>query len=116
MLNWKAITEFFVEYFKTKPFSDLLMIVLIGVFVWNESGHGDRTNEAHRVLAQILQERDANEQLRTDANERNTDRIITALTGVKTEVKKIPAAAAVAAKKLIESNSNATAPSEDEQR
>ena len=113
---WEPIVKFFVGYLEKKPIGDVLLIVFIGVFLWMESGHGERTNKAHQTLHTILQERDANEQRRTEANERNTDKIIAALTGVEKEVKKntavaktnveatqaIPEAAAVAAKVLVE--------------
>ncbi len=100
---WASIVQFFAEYLKTKPFSDVLMLVLIGVFVWSENSHGARTDRAHSSFAEVIQEREA-------ASERNTDRIISALTGVRRdvkdtteEVKKIPVAAAVAAKKIVDS-------------
>jgi hypothetical protein len=111
-----SIVQFFADYLKGKPITDVLLIVFIAVFLWIEKGHGERTTEAHQVLHKILQERDANEQLRTDSNERNTKLIVTALTGVKQEmkantaevkkttvaVKEIPEAAAVAAKKIVD--------------
>ena len=74
-----SLVEFFASYLKGKPITDVLLIVLIGVFVWNESVHTERTNKAHEVLHDILQERDANENKRTEANERNTDRLISAM-------------------------------------
>ena len=70
--------NFFVEgiLLAVKPITDLLIVILIGVFVrWNESTfHTERTNwKAHEVwVHDILQERDANENKRTEANERNT--------------------------------------------
>lgn len=106
---WTSIVEFFVSYLKDRPITDCLLICFIGVFLWMEQAHTTRTKEAHTVLHSILQERDANEEKRTEANERNTERIISALTGVKQEVKKntaatkeIPIAAAKAAARIVE--------------
>jgi len=90
---WKPIIDFLVSYLREKPFSDALMCILIGVFMWSEANHGARTDKAHGSLREVMKERD-------EANERNTDKIIAALTGVKQEVKKLPQAT-VAAQKMV---------------
>ncbi len=99
---WAGIVQFFAVYLKGRPITDLLLLIGIGVFVWSENEHGARADRAHSSFAEVIQEREA-------ASERNTDRIISALTGVRRdvkdtteEVKKIPVAAAVAAKKIVE--------------
>jgi hypothetical protein len=77
----EPILKFFAEYLKNKPFTDVLLIVGIGVFLWIDYGHRQSAGEAHSMVRQVLHERD-------DREDSRTDKIITALTGIKTEQKK----------------------------
>ena len=100
---WKPILDFLASYLKDKPFTDALMVILIGVFIWSESNHGRRTDRAHDTMREVMQERD-------EANERNTDRIISALTGVKQEVKKLPERTAAETAKVVKDNPSTDPP------
>ena len=85
------VTDFFVEYLKNKPFTDVLLVLLIGVFIWNETNHTERTDKAHLHFKEYAAEHDA-------AAERNTDKIIEALTGIEKQQKKTTAAVQEVAK------------------
>ncbi len=75
-----SIIAFLANYLRQKPFTDVLMVVLIGVFVWSESSHGYRTKDAHDTMREVMKETN-------ETHERNMDRIIGALTGIKQEVR-----------------------------
>lgn len=103
-----SIVDFLKEYLKNKPFTDLLMLVGIGVFLWMESEHGKRADHAHSRVKEILAARDEAEEKRAERDDERTDKIIAVLTGVKQEVKKntaatreIPAATAKAAAAIV---------------
>lgn len=108
-----SIVDFLKSYLEKKPFTDLLMLVGIGVFLWMESEHGKRADHAHSRVREILAARDEAEEKRAERDDERTDKIIAVLTGVKTEVKKnteatkaIPVAAAKAAEKIVESKAD----------
>lgn len=91
------VITFLADYLKNKPFTDVLLVIGIGVFLWMDWGHRETAKDAHAMVRQVLHERDEREDERTD-------KVIAALTGVKNEVKrttaevaKIPEATAKAA-------------------
>jgi hypothetical protein len=87
-----TIAKFLVEYLKNKPFTDVLIIILILCTVGMYVVHRMDAKEAHSMVHAVLKERDAREDERAkeqrDANEHNTDRIVSIMTGVKKEVTK----------------------------
>jgi len=67
----ETIIKFLTNYLRNKPFRDLLMLVLIGFTAWNSSS-----------FHAMLRERD-------EVNERNTERIISALTGLRRDMQAV---------------------------
>jgi hypothetical protein len=105
-----AIVTFITEWAKNRPVTDLLLVMMLGMFAadryyettYREPARASRAAEAHKVMREVIQDHDA-------LAERNADRIVSVLTGVKQEQKKttaavnsIPEAAAVAAKVIVE--------------
>jgi len=107
-MPWDPLVKFLVDYFGKQPFQNLLTAALLGTIVWSIYDRRQQARESHTTFHQVLVERDANEKDRTEL-------IVSALTGVKreikantveaarttAEVKKIPEAAAVAADLII---------------
>lgn len=88
-MPWHSIVSWFGEYLENKPITDLLLILGIAGYVWSEDRHTKIATDAHQMTREAFRDRD-------ESNERNTDKIISALSGVKMEVKKLPEATATA--------------------
>lgn len=119
MLGLAELLKLLVEYLKGQPFMNVLVVLLLGAFcadryyetTYREPARAARAAEAHKVMREVIADHDA-------VAERNADRIVSVLTGVKQEQKKttaavqsIPEATAVAANKIVEEKA-AAKPSE----
>ena len=97
-----------LSWAKTQPANNLLTAALVallagmGYFQWDDAvARRKSTAEAHEMVHNILKARDEHEKEEQTRTDRQNERVINALMGVKTSVDKVPVATAAAATKIV---------------
>lgn len=100
------VLEFFTEYLKGKPITDVLLIVLIGQAIWVESVRRGATDKAHdmvrTVIKDIRTENDDNMRAAREEARDNADRLVSVLTDIKRVAKQTAVNTAEVSAKLPE--------------
>lgn len=84
-----------VDYLKGQPFNNVLIAAMLAVIVYVNVRREEQTRESHNMVHNVFKE------IREE-NQRNQDRLVDAMQGVKREVTKIPAATHEAAERIVE--------------
>ena len=97
-----------LDWAKTQPANNLLTAALVlliggmGYFQWDDAiARRKMVSDAHEMVAEREKARDKHEKDERERTDRQWERVITVMSGVKTEVKKIPVATAEAATKIV---------------